>query len=768
MASISQTQTISVSNTRLLRDFLDENRCPYVLCHIELKDGKKQIRANTIPKDWTQWSYDKCCLYNKNKADRKCKIMNINLRAGGFVIVDIDGGDIQKNLTDYGNQNITKSINREMPHIWFNRVSNDQWGTQTKVKGNDVDYLYSNVFEKVDSVMTNYDGFLDDFDWKFYLGEKPKVSQKEKKQKKKTIIIGNNMLENNDIVDGEPLLDLINIKYWTAYDSWRNLVWACIDHFGMATGIQVAINYSKQVPGVYEEGCVEKVAQHFQDGKITWGTAHYYAKESNPEAYAELMTPNIEPDDESLAHLFLYAFGQNITKDINGDNYVYFCDGWKKADKDTAHLLRAMISDHTQPIIKTAIKVNSKKIETLSDDDPQKEKLWKYCAIMSDSIGRIRSTAGTKAVYEKVCDILSKRNQTDIIFDVGEDQLYNIQFKNGVYELNNKRFRPRTKADYITKTLDWNYCEERNPEHISIVETFFKKVQPDPEMCRFLKEWLAYCLCGDTSHEVFKMNIGKGSNGKTAEFSIHMKCFPLYTLKVNNKTFCEDFTKRHKELIRQRTEPIRATFIEEMKMLKMDEEAVKDYTNGGNIPLEIMFGVTINFKSQAKLNTCSQHEPNMRGDGGVLRRGLLQRYTSTFMEDVDDDYQRHVYKKHLNFDKLFNDDAMKLAYFQVLVDNFKQIKIPKALRDNFKQSLDEGDNFKNVFEDCFEIIDEENRVAKSVVMAVMAEKGYKNWREILAEMKRLGCEYSDQKKVNGKKGCFLNIREIMEDEDEDH
>jgi hypothetical protein len=280
-------------------------------------------------------------------------------------------------------------------------------------------------------------------------------------------------------------------------------------------------------------------------------------------------------------------------------------------------------------------------------------------------------------------------------------------------------------------TLDWNYSEERNNENIEIVNTFFKKVQPDQEMNNFLKTWLAYCLTGDTS---------------------------------------QDYTKKHKQLIRQITEPIRMTIIEEMKMDRMDEEGIKDYTNGGNIPLEIMYGTSKSFKSQSKLNTCSQHEPNMRGDGGVLRRGLLQRYGSHFVDDVEDDYEKHVYKKILNFDKKFDNDEMKLAYFHVLIDNYKPLAIPSSLRDNFKQSLAEGDNFKNVFEDLFEITEvmtPTTRIAKSVVQEKLSAKKYHNWRLNLAEMKRLGCIYSDQKKVNGKKGCFLNVRLIMEIDEEE-
>jgi hypothetical protein len=53
------------------------------------------------------------------------------------------------------------------------------------------------------------------------------------------------------------------------------------------------------------------------------------------------------------------------------------------------------------------------------------------------------------------------------------------------------------------------------------------------------------------------------------------------------------------------------------------------------------------------------------------------------------------------------------------------------------------------------------------VQEKLTAKGLRNWRENLAELKRLGCIYSDQKKVNGKKGCFLNVREIMDYDEED-
>jgi hypothetical protein len=749
-----------VTQSRCLRSFLDEKRIPYILCQVDVKGNTKEIRGNTIPKGWMKWSYDKCCKYNKKDADPKCKILNVNLRGSGYVVVDIDRGDVYEHFEKYGTENQTKSIRRGMPHLWFERSDDDEWNDVTNVNDTGVDYRYTNVFEHIDAVIENYDPYFDEFDWEKYLGPKPEPKVE------KPIKTGNNIQQNCDTTNGDFLLDLISPKFWTDYHTWRNLIWACIEHFGMDNGIAIAILYSKKI-ATYTDGCVEKVAEYYEDGKITWGTAHHYARESNPDGYAELMAPKIKPDDETLAELFLYAFGQNITKDINGDDFIFFHNQWTRANKDTSNLIRGLISKEVQKIIEKAFERTFEEIDKYDMGTKEWENLDKRLKKLSDAKQRIRSNAGTKATYEKVKDILELRQKTNIVFDIGDDQLFNIQFKNGVYELNNKRFRPRTKEDYVTMTLDWNYSNERNNENMEIVNTFFKKVQPDPEMNSFLKTWLAYCLTGDTSHEVFKMNIGKGSNGKTAEFSVHMKCFPLYCLKVDNRTFCEDYTKRHKQLIRQVNEPIRMTIIEEMKMTRLDEEGVKDYTNGGNIPIEIMHGTSKNFRSQSKLNTCSQHEPNMRGDGGVIRRGLMQFYLSTFVEGAKDDYEKHIYKKILNFDKKFDNDEMKLAYFHVLIDNYKPLVIPSSLRDNFKKSLEEGDNFKNVFEDMFEITEDENRIAKSVVQEKLSGKKQHNWRENLAELKRLGCIYSDQKKVNGKKGCFLNVREIMDYDEED-
>ena len=765
--------TISTATATLppmtAKRFCDKFKVPHILIDIKMKNAKKTPKG--VQHGWTNWTFAQCETHNnKTDVNSKCKYMLINLKAAGLVCVDIDGGDIDAAFNQYGKMNYTKSVNKQLPHIYFNKTEDDPNGTRINVKQENVDFLYSHVFEHTESIIHNYNEYgLDDFDWEEYIDQSDCEPPKNNVMQ---LSLVNSPHEPVDVTDGHLLLDLINIKYWTKFDTWRNLIWACVDHFGMSNGIAIAIKYSKMVGAVYEEGCVEQHAKNFKEGLITWGTAHYFARISNPDEYALLMSPDIKGDDESLAELFLYAFGENITKDKFGNDYIFFRGAWKKSNKETANLIKSFISKETQKIMNTSLKLNMKKMHELAADSPEYEKLNKMCHIINDSINKIRSSTATSNVYSKVKDILARRLETDIIFDTGKDQLYNIQFANGIYELNNKRFRSRTKEDYITQTLSWNYEEERKQENIDIVNMFFQKVQPNDEMRDFQKCWLANCLDGNVGREKFKFNIGAGSNGKSLEFSIHHICFPLYTTKFDNRVFNNDYDKFHKDFHELSFLPIRLAYMEELdKTKKLNIDRMKDIITGKKLSIEIMFGTKVNVDSQATLNICSNHNPNATVDGGILRRGILQRYDSTFEKRATDDFKNHFYIKDENFDSQFDNDDMKLAYFHVLVDNYKKIDIPELLENSFKTVLNEHDEFKVIFDDLFTINPNKNSRTARLAVVTELQKHMKNpkWRDILQNMRNQKAEYDPDKSIKGKKGVFTNIyiNEEHEVDDED-
>jgi len=216
--------------------------------------------------------------------------------------------------------------------------------------------------------------------------------------------------------------------------------------------------------------------------------------------------------------------------------------------------------------------------------------------------------------------------------------------------------------------------------------------------------------------------------------------------------------------------PIRLAYMEELDKTKtLNIDRMKDIITGKKLSIEIMFGTKVNVDSQATLNICSNHNPNATVDGGILRRGILQRYDSTFEKRTTNDFKNHFYIKDENFDSQFDNDDMKLAYFHVLVDNYKKIDIPELLESSFKTVLNEHDEFKVMFDDLFTINpNKDSRTARLTVVALLS-KHMKNpkWRDVLENMRNQKAIYKPNQSIKGKKGVFINI-DINEEHDIDN
>jgi hypothetical protein len=694
--------------------------------------------------------------------------MNINLRAGGLVVIDVDGGDIAASVAKHGEFNITKSMNRKMPHIWKERVSDDPWSTQIKVGGDEVDYLYNNVFETIDSMITNYDpSGLDEFDWEEHIGEKPEPVAKPET---------NTTVKNTSVsVDqGDALLDLIHIKYWTNRNDWLNLIWACVDKFGMEAGTKIAQKYSAMVPGYENDGeDVAKVAADFRDGKVTWGTAHHYAKKSDPDGYYRLTARKIKGSDEMLAQLFMELRRNDIVSSSLGDYFVHHNNSWRKVDerKGKDFLKRLIYIDLEQEVtaasnalLKQLIEIENAHGRDCDQFTPVEDQLNELAKIKE----KLERATGIDGIFNRVKGHLAML-ENEIQFDTGSDQYYNIQFNNGVYELDTKTFRPRRKTDYITMKLNWDYAPDYDQDCYDEIHDYFKKIQPDEEQRHFTVGWLAQSMNGDVSGEKFKVNVGKtAGNGKSTEMINHAKVFPIYSAKLAAETFCLDYSKAHKQLYDLVHKPARFVYIEEMRQSKLDENLLKEFVTGKGFTIEIMYGTKVVVDLQGKLITCSQHDPNANIDQGLLRRGLLQEYSSRFRDEYKtDNYETHQYRRVQGWDKRFDEDKYKLAYFHYLLAHYDDFKIPEKNLNAFKETLEEYDESTQIYENHFEQTGhDKDRISKDRVMEIMAGHKITSWRTILGKMKLAGFEYSKTMRAdNGKKGCFVGVKEIDEVEE---
>lgn len=366
-------------------------------------------------------------------------------------------------------------------------------------------------------------------------------------------------------------------------------------------------------------------------------------------------------------------------------------------------------------------------------------------------------------------------------FDVGPEQHYNIQFRDCVYDLKKKEPRPRTASDYITQTLDYDFMprESISEEVHREVRRFYEKLQPDETQRRFQLGYLAYALTGNTSHQIAKLNIGySAGNGKSTELKVHRTCFGIYTTKLDKRTFNKNYEKAHKEFIGLLRNPVRLAFIEELDRDKIDEDLYKDFVDGSELSVEILYDTKALAPHQAKLMTCSNKDPNINADAGVKRRTKCQLYTTRFVEGVEDNDETHVYRKERAFEERFKAPEYRNAYFHLLLEHVDELVVPQSAAELFSQISEENDEFRNTLEMDFEMTnDPADRLSRRQVMEAFTACKSKRmeWPDVLQHLKRLGMQYVRDERIQSagpfesvirERGVIHGIRPRQDEEDE--
>jgi phage/plasmid-associated DNA primase len=459
-------------------------------------------------------------------------------------------------------------------------------------------------------------------------------------------------------------------------------------------------------------------------------------------------------DEEGFAKLLLKVKEDELYI-VGDDLYIYRDSEWRKTSKKDASLLGTTLQDLFMLYFETARYECHLKIEEAirnqnEEAKTEKQKLYQKLCGMKIKNSFINN------VVPIVKRILEGR-YSKIMFDMGEDQYYNIHFKNGVYELNGAFFRPRTKADHITKYLDWDYVDEQEiPLDIQTdVSDFFKKIQPNEDQRNFTLGYLYYAITGDTTKQIFKMNVGHtASNGKSTELSIHEKCFDIYTKKLDKRVFDQGFEKRHKYIIDCFHNPIRLAYVEELSKKKLDKDFIKDWVDGRKVNCEVMFGTNIEMKPQAKLLSCSNYDPNFDNDNGIKRRGKLQHYRSQFVKSDMVNEANHKYLKVEGFENRFENVSYKNAYFHLLLKH-KTLVVPQENEEEFANVVENNDEMLDFIEEHFEITG--NNEDRELKKEIESRFGKEKTKQIIEKLKTLGCDYKKDIRKNNEKGVVLGI-----------
>jgi hypothetical protein len=152
------TKTITKSVEFSITDLCDEEQIPY-LYTIE-RPNSKGVKTPTLPKNFNNITFEDAMEWNRLKKD----IVSYNkiyiiLKKSKYMVIDFDDAlNFEARFQKYGGENyLTKSSNRKLPHLWRLKEDDDYSKNITKVNGEEVDFIYTYICERRDAKMICYD-----------------------------------------------------------------------------------------------------------------------------------------------------------------------------------------------------------------------------------------------------------------------------------------------------------------------------------------------------------------------------------------------------------------------------------------------------------------------------------------------------------------------------------------------------------------------------------------------------------------------------------
>jgi phage/plasmid-associated DNA primase len=355
-----------------------------------------------------------------------------------------------------------------------------------------------------------------------------------------------------------------------------------------------------------------------------------------------------------------------------------------------------------------------------------------------------------------------------------------LHFMNGALNLRTGVLRERTKEDYCTKCLDYDYAQSE-PKEIEYVNDIFKRIcNDDDETADFIKGYHGYSLTGEVSAQSFLILYGaSASNGKSTLSEIHAACLPIYSMVVNSSVFEEGYEKSHKQLIDMGA-PIRYVKVEELSEKKINVPMIKELTGNSSIRVEELYKTSAEIVLHCKLTFISNKVVQFNTDAGVGRRGLLQEMKNQFrpIEEINAAKdKRGMYETDTKMVTGFQTDVRKkLAFINSLLPyaqkfyRLGKLHIPASVKKAFSDLADENDKMKQFLEAAYERTDDDHdKINKRDFEQYynIFHKSKTSFSTMLGDLKRLKIKYVKDASHKNVKGVIYGFRE-KKDEDDDN
>lgn len=502
----------------------------------------------------------------------------------------------------------------------------------------------------------------------------------------------------------------------------------------------------------------------------------------NPEKCVELNNKYREKPKQPMLDI-LCAGERDIAlaiKPILKDVLVYSCKQWWLFDYNTK-LWRVSSKPDSRIIGTVHIQIDLErqsileKMNAILGSSDAENKLREDFNQQLEDLGKHRKQVAGGNVSSTIKKYLEDELLDNLFIEKLDNYTGFIAFQNGKFDLKQGKFVGEfQKDDFVTHTIPFDYTESTESDREEVRRIFKKICNWNESHLNYYLSRLGYAMTGEAEQltEMYYLLGQKACNGKSVIFDALTKIIPNYVKKVDSELFESNYKDRHKTIAELRGK--RIIFANELSTRKQDAEFIKAVADGTSIPYKVMYGTTAIMNILFKLFVISNHSITINMDAGVARRFKLFQLDSDFVDGVEDDYERCIFKKDTELISkltgIYKDALLDVIfeYSKKWYDNkFIDCPYPDDWKDESNEVVQQSDRYNEWFHSCFEIgADYEIPTYKIQECSTSLGKKLdaKEIKDILKRL-RISFEYDSQAPcgVRGKRGMWRGFREIPEE-----
>jgi hypothetical protein len=523
--------------------------------------------------------------------------------------------------------------------------------------------------------------------------------------------------EKNNVENLEKLFQCFTDKRLDEYDYWSKLAWATYNALGKE-GKSVFLKESARIPSRNTDDEKYKAEEFYdnitvkENGGVSWGSLHMWAKEDNEKLYTELfpiIVKNSKTDviqqlfkqasttsnSVDIAKYFIELYGGNFKcVDIKNKTYYNFVDKLWVQDVGGSSIRLLLSNECVKPFNERMKEINLMfKMGELSNSTYKR--LTDEKIPLSKCINMLSNSGTLDSILKDITDrILDKNFETSL-----NKALYTLPIKGGKkIDMRTLVVEERTIEDRFTYECDVDWIQELTKEQTDNCDKYFSDLfRGRNDTAQVVLDLIKSSLTGKPLRNII-FPYGSGRNGKSVLLNLLRACFTSSVRVISKDVILKKIGSSITTEL-EKLDKCRIGFTTELKEEdKMNEGNIKAISGGDEIDVRPLFKTNTEIKPTCTLWAITNELPAFKVEQAILDRLIIIPFKARFevVSDFEDNIikQRDMFFSYIlqkgrifsNFEDKLTDEMKGAA--QEYADNHKDTSLEDFIESRYEKTDD--------------------------------------------------------------------------------